>query len=125
MLEGLPALVFGVVTIFYLTDRPRDATWLMADEREWIINELEREKHAHKAARTYSVREALRHRNVVLLALAYFCSVTSAYGFNFWLPTIVKGLSGFSNLLVTIVAALPYCAGLAAMLLVGWTSDRT
>ena len=125
ILEGLPALVFGVVTVFYLTDRPRDATWLTSEEREWITDELEREKSARRAGRTYSVREALSHRNVVLLALAYFCSVTSAYGFNFWLPTILKGLSGFSNLLVTGVAALPYCAGLAAMLLVGWTSDRT
>ncbi len=125
ILEGVPALVFGVVTIFYLTDRPRDAKWLAADEREWINAELEREKSARKAARAYTVWEALRHRNVLLLALAYFCSVTSAYGFNFWLPTIVKGLSGLSNLLVTGVAALPYCAGLAAMLVVGWNSDRT
>jgi MFS transporter, ACS family, tartrate transporter len=125
ILEGLPALAFGVATIFYLTDRPRDAAWLTNEEREWITDELEREKGARRDARTYSVREALRHRNVVLLALAYFCAVTSAYGFNFWLPTIVKGLSGFSNLTVTAVAALPYCAGLAAMLLVGWTSDRT
>jgi ACS family tartrate transporter-like MFS transporter len=125
ILEGLPALVFGVVTIFYLTDRPRDAKWLTNEEREWITNELEREKNARKAERTYSIREALKHRNVLLLALAYFCSVTSAYGFNFWLPTIVKRLSGLSDLSVTGVAALPYCAGLAAMLLVGWRSDRT
>ncbi len=125
ILEGLPAVVLGVVTIFYLTDWPRQARWLPDDEREWIITELEREKSERRAERAYSVWEALRHRNVLLLALAYFCSVTSAYGFNFWLPTILKGLSGLSNLLVTGVAALPYCAGLAAMLLVGWNSDRT
>lgn len=125
ILEGVPAILLGVVTIFYLTDWPREARWLPTDEREWIACELEREKGARAAERTYGVWQALRHRNVVLLALAYFCSVTSAYGFNFWLPTILKGLSGFSNLLVTGVAALPYCAGLLAMLLVGWNSDRT
>jgi len=125
ILEGVPALVFGVATVFYLTDRPRDAKWLPEEEREWITAELEREKGARGDARRHGVWEALRHRNVLLLALAYFCSVTSAYGFNFWLPTIVKRLSGLSDLLVTGVAALPYCAGLAAMLFVGWTSDRT
>lgn len=125
IIEGVPAVLFGVATIFYLTDRPRDARWLTALEREWITVELEREKSVRRAERTYGVWQALRHRNVLLLALAYFCSVTSAYGFNFWLPTILKGLSGFSNLLVTSVAALPYCAGLGAMLLVGSTSDRT
>jgi ACS family tartrate transporter-like MFS transporter len=125
ILEGLPAMLLGVVTVFYLTDRPRDARWLGEEERAWITNELEREKATRRAGRHFSVWEALRHRNVALLALAYFCSVTSAYGFNFWLPTMLKGLSGFSNLLVTGVAALPYCAGLLAMLFVGWSSDRT
>ncbi|MDT5120902.1 MAG: transporter, family, tartrate transporter [Acidobacteriota bacterium] len=125
ILEGVPALIFGVATIFYLTDWPHEARWLTSEEREWITSELEQEQRALQEERAFSVWEAMRHRNVVLLALAYFCSVTSAYGFNFWLPTILKGLSGFSNLLVTGVAALPYCAGLAAMLIVGWNSDRT
>jgi sugar phosphate permease len=125
ILEGVPALALGVATIFYLTDRPRDASWLADEERAWIAGELERERRARRAEKAYTIREALRHRNVLLLALAYFCSVTSAYGFNFWLPTILKRLSGFSDLLVTGVAALPYCAGLAAMLAVGWSSDRT
>jgi ACS family tartrate transporter-like MFS transporter len=121
----VPALIFGVATIFYLTDWPHEARWLTSEEREWITSELEQEQRALQEERAFSVWEAMRHRNVVLLALTYFCSVTSAYGFNFWLPTILKGLSGFSNLLVTGVAALPYCAGLAAMLIVGWNSDRT
>jgi MFS transporter, ACS family, tartrate transporter len=125
ILEGVPALVLGVVTIFYLTDRPRDAKWLGDKGREWITKKLELEKRAQSAARKYTPWEALRHRNVLLLAVAYFCSVTSAYGFNFWLPTIVKRLSGLPDLAVTAVAALPYCAGLAAMLVVGWNSDRT
>jgi ACS family tartrate transporter-like MFS transporter len=125
ILEGLPAVIFGIITIFYLTDRPRDANWLSAAEREWIAGALDREKEARQAVKRYSVWQAVRHRNVWLLALGYFCAVTSAYGFNFWLPTILKGLSGYSNLQVTAIAALPYCAGLGAMLLVGWSSDRT
>ncbi len=125
ILEGIPAIFFGIATIFYLTDRPREAKWLTADEREWILSELEREKEARQTAHTLSVWQALKHRNVLLLAVGYFCAVTSAYGFNFWLPTILKGLSGYSNLQVSVIAALPYCAGLAAMLLVGWSSDRT
>jgi nitrate/nitrite transporter NarK len=47
------------------------------------------------------------------------------YGFNFWLTTIVKQLSGLSNLLAILVTAIPYCVGLAAMLLIGLSSDRT
>lgn len=125
ILEAIPAIVLGIVTIFYLTDRPKDAKWLAEDERTWISAELEREKQIKKAQRNFSVWEAFRHRNVLLLAAGYFCAVTSAYGFNFWLPTILKGLSGYTNLQVSAIAALPYCAGLIAMLVVGWSSDRT
>src|SRR5947207_1958530 len=50
ILEGVPAVVFGVVTLFYLTDRPRHAAWLPEDEREWLTSELERERLAKHAA---------------------------------------------------------------------------
>ncbi len=125
ILEGFPAVVLGIITIFYLTDRPKDAKWLAEDERAWISAELEREKEFKKSKRNFSIWEAFRHRNVLLLAAGYFCAVTSAYGFNFWLPTILKGLSDYSNLEVSVISALPYCAGLLAMLAVGWSSDRT
>ena len=125
ILEGFPAVILGIATIFYLTDRPKDAQWLNDDERDWISAELEREKELKKSRQNFSVWQAFRSRNVLLLAAGYFCAVTAAYGFNFWLPTILKGLSGFTNLQISAIAALPYCAGLIAMLVVGWSSDRT
>ena len=125
ILEAIPAIILGIATIFYLTDRPKDAKWLAEDERTWISGELENEKKRQKAKRNFSVWEAFRHRNVLLLAAGYFCAVTSAYGFNFWLPTILKGVSDYTNFQVSAIAALPYCAGLLAMLVIGWSSDRT
>jgi D-galactonate transporter len=125
IIEGAPAIIFGVVTIFYLTDRPHQARWLPDDERDWLTGELEREKHAKQATHSYSIMQAFRHREVVLLTLAYFFMVTAVYGFNFWLPTILKKVSGSSNLVVTLISALPYCVALVAILLVGWSSDRT
>ncbi len=125
ILEGIPAVVVGGITIFYLTDWPHQAAWLLADEREWITTELEQEKYRKEAERSYSVWEALTNRKVILLMLAYFFMMTGLYGVNFWLPTIIKQLSGLPNLLVTFIAALPYAVALVAMLLVGWSSDRT
>ena len=125
ILEGIPAVVLGVVTIFYLTDKPREAHWLTEQEQAWIATELDREKEEKKAIRTHTIGQGLRNRNVIILSLAYFCAVTSAYGLVMWMPTIVKGLSGLSNFQTSLISALPYCAGLAAMLIVGWSSDRT
>ena len=125
ILEGAPAIIFGVITIFYLTDRPSQASWLAADEREWITSELELEKAAKLEAHSYRILEAFRHREVVLLVLAYFFIVTAVYGFQFWLPSIIQRLSGLSEMLVTVLAAVPYCIGLIGILLIGWSSDRT
>jgi MFS transporter, ACS family, tartrate transporter len=125
IIEGAPAIIFGVVTIFYLTDRPHQAHWLPVDERQWLIDELEKEKKAKQRAHSYSIMQAFKHREVVLLALSYFFMVTAVYGFTFWLPTILKRLSGSSNLVVTLISAIPYCVGLVAILVVGWSSDRT
>ncbi|HZR28005.1 MAG TPA: MFS transporter [Terriglobales bacterium] len=122
ILEGIPAVLFGVVTIFYLTDWPQQANWLPEDEKQWISGELEREKKTKQTGGSLTLRQVV---GVLLLALALFFMAASVYGFNFWLPTIIKKLSGLSNLLVTLVAVLPYCVGLIAILLVGWSSDRT
>src|SRR6266478_948729 len=125
IIEGVPAIIFGVVTIFYLTDRPEQAKWLPDDEREWITSELKREQREKLKTHPYSILQAFRHREVILLTLAYFFMVTAVYGFNFWLPSIIKKLSGSSNLTVTLISTLPYCVALLAILLVGWSSDRT
>lgn len=126
IIEGLPAVIFGIVTIFYLTDRPHQARWLPDDERDWVTAELEDERHAKQREHSpSSILQAFRHREVILLTLAFFCIVTAAYGFTFWLPTIIKRASGSSNLVVSLLSAIPYFAGLAAIMVVGWSSDRT
>jgi MFS transporter, ACS family, tartrate transporter len=125
IIEGAPAIIFGVVTIFFLTDRPHQAKWLAEDERKWITDELDREHQAKQAVHPNRILQAFRNREVILLTLTYFFIVTSVYGFTFWLPTIIKKLSGASNLKVTFISALPYCVALVAILLIGWSSDRT
>jgi sugar phosphate permease len=125
ILEGFPAIIFGVVTIFYLTDRPHQAKWLPDDEREWITGELEKEHQQKAASHSLSILKAFQNRDVLLLTGAYFFIVTAAYGLNFFLPTFVKKLSGSSNLMITLITAIPYCFYLIAMLIVGWSSDRT
>ena len=124
VLEGLPAVILGVVTLYFLPDWPADAKWLAKDEREWVTRELETEKAAKAGAREISVGEALCMPRVILLTLIYFLSVTGIYGFAMWFPTILKRATGYSNLTVTLLAALPYVAGVAAMLFNGWHSDR-
>ena len=125
IVEGIPAIVFGIITIFYLTDWPHQAAWLRAEERDWLQHELEQEHQSKQATNPLRILQAFRHRAVIILAVAYFFIVSTHYGFTFWLPSIIKQQSGSSNLRVTMISAIPYCVGFVAILLVGWSSDRT
>jgi ACS family tartrate transporter-like MFS transporter len=125
IIEGIPAVIFGFVTLYYLTDWPREAKWLPDDEKQWIIRELELEKQQRKAVHPISMWQALRHRDVLLLVGAYFFASCGFYGLNIWMPTLLKQASGWSDLKVTMVAMIPHLAGLISMLLVGASSDRT
>jgi ACS family tartrate transporter-like MFS transporter len=125
IVEGIPAILFGIITVFYLTDWPREARWLPPEEREWITAELEQEAQAKKATRSYKILEALRQPTVIQLTLIYFFAVSSIYSLSIWLPTFLKRASGMSNLAVTMLSVIPYLAVLLAMLFNGWHSDRT
>jgi D-galactonate transporter len=125
ILEGMPAVILGIVTLFYLTDWPHQAKWLPKDEKDWLINELEHEKKAKEAKHSLKILEAFRHREVILLTLAYFFMVTGVYGLNFWIPSIIKKMSDLSTFQISLLSALPYCFGFITILLVGWHSDKT
>jgi len=124
ILEGLPAVIFGVVTLFYLTDWPRQARWLPQDECDWITSELAAEKERKSAVRSYTIWQALYNRNVILVTTVYFLGVTGIYGFIIWFPTILKRASGLSTTTVTLLVSLPYLAAFGAMMLNAWLSDR-
>jgi ACS family tartrate transporter-like MFS transporter len=125
ILEGFPTVIAGIVTFFYLDDRPADARWLPDDERRFITGELERERDAKKARQTLTPWQALRNPQVVLLALVYFCYITNSTGLGTWLPKIVQRISGLSTTQVILVSAIPWLAAIPVMLITAWHSDRT
>jgi ACS family tartrate transporter-like MFS transporter len=125
ILEGLPAVLFGIITLFYLTDHPHEADWLKPEERDWIAGELEAEKARKRALGHVRIWDALRQRNVLLLAFGLCCANIGSYAFAFWLPTTIHRTSNLSVNASTAVAALPFLLGIAGVWLSGRSSDRT
>ncbi|HEY7681439.1 MAG TPA: MFS transporter, partial [Gemmatimonadales bacterium] len=123
ILEGMPAVLLGIMAFFYLTDLPGEANWLAADERNWLKNRLRDERGA--GVQAISIGEALKSRTIVMLAAVTFFNYFAFYCFTFWFPTMLKRLSGFSDVNVGLLGALPYLAGFIAMQLNGWHSDKT
>jgi ACS family tartrate transporter-like MFS transporter len=123
LLEGLPAVVLGIAAFFFLTDWPREATWLAAEQQQWLQQKLDAERLPIRQSVTLG--QALRSRAVCLLTAAAFLEYFVGYAVVFWLPTVLKRLSGFSDLQVGLLGSVPYIVALAAMLINGWHSDKT
>jgi MFS transporter, ACS family, tartrate transporter len=124
LLEGLPAIVFGVATLFYLTDEPSKASWLSADERAWLTETMSRER-AERVARGHgSILASLRSGKLWLLCAVFFMNTLVTYGIFLWLPRILRDAAG-PGASVGLLTALPFVVALAAMVLVGRHSDRT
>jgi MFS transporter, ACS family, tartrate transporter len=125
ILEGIPAVVVGIITYFYMTDRPAQAPWLPHDERDWLVKELQQELRAKNKIRTPTILEAFADPRILRLILAYFLALTGSLGTIYWIPTFLERLSGFSNQTVTSLLLIPALIGIAGMLLNGWHSDKT
>jgi ACS family tartrate transporter-like MFS transporter len=125
ILEGMPALVCGVLTYFLLPSRPEAAKFLTTDEREWIRGELGREEQQKLRQRQYSPLQALASGRVWHLVLTYFGMMIGLYALTSWAPQLVKSLSShYSNSMVGFLLAIPNVVALAAMIFVSRSSDR-
>jgi ACS family tartrate transporter-like MFS transporter len=125
LVEGVPAVALGIVALFYLTDGPAHARWLPEDERAWLVDALQRERATSPGAHAHTIRVGLLDPGVWRLAAVLFLIVTSGYGFSFFLPQIVKRLSGASDLAVGMWTAVPFFVAAIGMITIAAHSDRT
>lgn len=125
LLEGIPAVILGFVVLGYLTDRPEHAHWLKPEEREWLSECIRAEQAQAKDRHGVGLGRALLHPTVWQLALIMFACQSGSYGLSLWIPQILKGLSGLSDLQVGMISAIPYIAAAIGMVLIGANSDRT
>ena len=125
MLEGLPAVVFGVLTYFALPSRPGEAKFLTSQEKEWLQADLLREERKKLEQGRYSVFQALLNRRVLCLGIIEFGIVIGSYTFSFWAPQLIKSAwAQSSNTAVGLLIMIPYMVGAITMLLVSRSSDR-
>jgi MFS transporter, ACS family, tartrate transporter len=124
ILEGLPSIVLGVITLFVLTDWPRDARWLRDEQRLWLTAEIERERAAKEAAGRAGGWSALRQPQIYLLVVIYFFTIAGNQSLIFFLPSITDALPSLSVTTRTIVTMLPYLCGFAGILVNGHLAGR-
>jgi MFS family permease len=125
IIEGVPACIVALIVLFYLTDRPAQASWLNPDERDWLEKRLEAEgRFKASTAGHFGLVAAMVDPRILALALVYFCLNAGSYGVSYFLPTIVKGF-GLSNFMTGVVSAVPFVFGAVGMVVLSRHSDKT
>jgi ACS family tartrate transporter-like MFS transporter len=124
IIEGLPAVILGIVVLFFLDDRPGEARWLTFEERRALGATLAAEAHATREAGYAELGQAFTRPRVLALGLLYFCIVVGLYGLGFWMPQVIQTF-GLGALEIGFLTAIPYLAAAGGMVLWGMRSDRT
>jgi len=125
VLEGMPAVAGGVLTYWVLPDRPASAKFLTAEERSHLTAELAREEQEKMARHRTTILQTLTHLRVWHLTAIYFTAMVGQYTMTFWMPQLIKAISGkYSNTTIGMLVMIPYVAALASMTLVGRSSDK-
>lgn len=125
ILEGLPAVILGVITFFYLVDSPaKDTKWLNPDERAWLLRQLAEDQKNLKDDTRHSLREIFSDFRVWLLTAVYMFNGIAVYGVIMWLPQIVKTF-GLTTVQTGFVSAIPFVFAAAGLVVISRSSDRT
>src|SRR3954454_4178334 len=127
LVEGLLAVGVGIWSYFYLTDKPKDAMWLPADERQALMETVDAEDTAKAEGEgPQKVLAALANWRVWYFALIYFCLQIAVYGVTFFLPTQVTAITGQKlGFQASLVTAIPWVFALVGLLIFPGMADRT
>jgi ACS family tartrate transporter-like MFS transporter len=125
IIEGIPAIILGMLTPVLMTDRPSHARWLADDEREWLTTTMDDELARHSKGQPHHFLAGLKDPRTIAYSALYFGLVCGIYGLGLWMPTIVAALGDFSTTQVGFIVAIPYTVAAVFVYFWGKRSDRT
>jgi ACS family tartrate transporter-like MFS transporter len=124
LVEGLPAILLGVIVLVYLTDRPETADWLSSAEKDWLMSSLAAERTGYNGAVPNGIFAALTNRTIWQLGIIFLFAAIGFYGYSFWAPLVVKSLTGSSDLGVGVILGSISAVTIISMMLNGAHSDH-
>jgi sugar phosphate permease len=124
ILEALPGMLVAILLYCLIADNPQSQKNLKPEERRYLVAALAEEAAQPKTVQDRSYLKAALHPSFVFLTLGFFFRLVGNYGNQIWMPTIVKGISGFSDQTVGFILAVPWLAGTFGLFVTGWITDR-
>jgi sugar phosphate permease len=124
VVEGIPAVVLGIVCALVLTDSPDEAIWLSKNEKDVITEGLRPELESAAHAKSHNFLQAVRDPNLYILTAAYFTCICGVYVIGFWLPTVLKTTGIRDVFSIGLYSMIPFGASAIGMVLICRHSDR-
>ena len=125
LVEGVPAILLGVIVLVYLPDRPETADWLSSAEKDWLVSRLAAERTSRDGALPVGIFAALTNPTIWHLGIIFLFAAIGFYGYSFWAPLVVKSLTGSSDLGVGLILGAISAVTIISMMLNGAHSDHT
>lgn len=123
LIEAIPALLIGVVTIFYLDNGISSAKWLTDSEKQLLAREIELDQQG-SGAQQHSLKAVFADRRVWWMCLIYFAFVAGQYGLTFWMPTLIKSTGVTGALNIGLLSAIPFLCAIVVMNIMGHSADK-
>jgi ACS family tartrate transporter-like MFS transporter len=125
LLEGVPAVLLGIGVFLYLTNTPTEAYWLASEQRAWLVAALAEKCEIPQVGSGSGILKVFTSIHVWLMVFVYFGVNFAGYGITFWLPSLIRGISGVSTISIGLLSAIPYAAALIVMVLAGAHADKS
>ncbi|RWR03345.1 MFS transporter [[Pantoea] beijingensis] len=125
-LEGIPAVMLGLLVLRRLPDTPAHATWLSQEQKNWLQQRLVQDSAGVEIGANHSWISALKNKTVMLLSLVWFLQAFGSIGITLFMPLIIKSMAADeSNFVISLYSAVPFIFACLFMYLNGSHSDRT
>jgi MFS transporter, ACS family, tartrate transporter len=124
LLEAVPAVLLGLASFVWLTDRPQHAAWLTTEQQQWLVSTIEAECRRVPRVAHESVWRVISNKYVLIMALVYSGAVGASTALALWMPQLVKSF-GLTNWQTGLVNSIPFAIAAVWMILWGRSSDRS
>ncbi|CAN0626415.1 putative metabolite transport protein NicT [Burkholderia multivorans] len=121
-IEGAPAILLGAIAWFWLCDRPEQAHWLSAQERQQLAADLAADHAGAHAA--VSLRQVLAQPRTYLFAFIYFSLTTALLMLLFWMPLMIREFGIHDVVQISLLSIVPNAVGAAGLIVIARRSDR-
>ena len=124
LLEGLPAVLTGVLILFLLPDTPATSAWLTPKEKDWIAGALADDAIRLGEPKRHGVLSAMREPAVLQLGVIGALSIGCFYALSLSAPALLIAATKFDITTIGYLTGIGGMLSMIGMLITGPLSDR-